>query len=104
MRCPPRVTPLGLAAALLNLCGLSCTRGPEHPKMAVAGEPAWIDAFSGWASPTTGQLFARVHRGKPQPKPVPGQIDFERLKQTIDALELDALPGATVSVQGVPGV
>jgi phosphatidate phosphatase APP1 len=78
--------------------------GPTSGRVVKPLKPAWIDAFSGWASPTTGQLFARVHHGTPPLKPVPGQSDYKRFRQTVEGLELDAIPRATVSVQGIPGV
>jgi phosphatidate phosphatase APP1 len=87
-----------LAAALFALPGASYGSGARPAKQA------WIDAFSGWASPTTGQLFARVHHGQPLPKPEPGQSTYRRLKRSMEELELDALSDATVSVEGVPGI
>ena len=68
-----------------------------------AVKPAWIDGFSGWAGPGGGYLYARVHTGVPTAKPKPGESTYERLKQTVEALELDALKGGQVSLIGVPG-
>ena len=42
------------------------------------GKAAWIDAFTGWASPHGGMLYARVHRGRPMPKPLPHQTQQQR--------------------------
>jgi phosphatidate phosphatase APP1 len=71
---------------------------------ACADKPAWIDAFSGWAGPNGGMLYARVHKGKSIAKPMPNEASFERLEETVKALEANALEHATVSVAGVEGV
>lgn len=98
----PRLA-LCLVGSLLTFSGSSAKQVSKPPEVA-AVRHAWIDAFSGWASPTTGQLFARVHRGTPPPEPVPGQSRYKRLKQTMEELELEAVGGATVWVQGIPGI
>lgn len=76
---------------------------PAAP-VAPTGKAAWIDAFTGWASPHGGMLYARVHRGRPMPKPLPHQTSYQRLRQTIEALEVEALPRAQVAITGVPGL
>lgn len=70
---------------------------------ACADKPAWIDAFSGWAGPGGGRLYMRVHKGQPIPKPKPAEASFERLEETVKALELNALENATVTVRGING-
>lgn len=101
MRTPRRLFQIAFFLAfaqLFALSGASCALGAKPARKA------WIDAFSGWASPTTGQLFARVHRGQPDSRPEPGQSSVRRLKQSMKALEVDALSDATVSVKGIPGM
>lgn len=97
-----------LPIAILLAASLSACSGPSSAlgaqKSSTPARQAWIDAFSGWASPTTGRLYARVHHGTPEPPPKPGQKPHTRFKQSIEALELDALANATVSVAGIPGV
>src|SRR5438128_6996794 len=93
---PHRLRPplaLVLALPLLLLAG-----------SARADKPAWIDGFTGWAGPGGGFLYARVHHGKPPVKPKPGQSSYKRLKDTIEALELDALKGGVVNLRGISGL
>jgi phosphatidate phosphatase APP1 len=93
---------LVFAASLFALSAPSGAAGAKQHVKPV--KKAWIDAFSGWASPTTGRLYARVHHGTPEPAPVPGQNRRTRFAQSIAALELEALPYARVAVTGIPGV
>lgn len=89
---------LGLLALTAILTTTSCSaHATAHAK------PAWIEAYSGWASPTGGKLYARVHEGASRPAPKADQSTAKRLKQTWEAFDLDALEGATVSIAGLPG-
>lgn len=69
-----------------------------------APKPAYLELYSGWAGPNGGFVYGRAHHGNPQPKPLPGQSSYQRLKQTIETLETEALPGATVAISGIPGL
>jgi phosphatidate phosphatase APP1 len=93
---PHRPRPAAALAAVLPLLLTSL------PAIA-ADKPAWIDGFSGWGGPGGGWVYARVHRGKPEPKPKPGATTYKRLKETVEALELEALKDAIVAIRGIPG-
>ena len=91
-------TLLALPRALLLVCltlALPAVAGPKD---------SWIDAYGGWASDRGGQFFARVHHGKPPATATANESKFEKLVQTLETLELDAIPGAVVAIRGVPGL
>jgi phosphatidate phosphatase APP1 len=65
---------------------------------------ASIELYSGWAtSQRGGYLYGRVHEGKPQPRPIEGDVSVDKLVQTFRDLDLHALPGAHVRLSGFPG-
>jgi phosphatidate phosphatase APP1 len=98
---------LPLAAALtlpLAVLLASPAFAKKKPAPQVNAKPAWIDVFSGWAGPRGGRLYARVHKGQPIAKPKPHESRYARLKETLEALEVNQLEHAKVSVAGLNGV
>jgi phosphatidate phosphatase APP1 len=67
------------------------------PSLASA-KPTWVDLYGGWASPTGGHLYARVHTGKPPPKDTKNENGAEKFLHTMEQLELDAYKGAAVTI------
>ena len=95
----PRLHAPASARALLVLACLALS-------LPASAGPAdsWIDAYGGWASNHGGQFFARVHHGKPPATATANENIFEKLVQTVETLENDAIPGAKVTFSGVPGL
>jgi phosphatidate phosphatase APP1 len=98
----PTLRPRTLSlAAVLPLLVLALA----FPASAFGGpKDTWIDFFGGWGSQNGGQIFARVHKGKAPAPPRPNENTAEKFLQTIEALELDALPNAqvTITIRGLP--
>jgi phosphatidate phosphatase APP1 len=68
------------------------------PSAARAAAPAWIEIYSGWATPTGGTLVGRVHDGPRPVDPKAGESSRKRFGETIDALEAKPLVGVAVTV------
>lgn len=58
----------------------------------------WIDLFGGWASPTGGHVYARIHTGIKPPGDYKSENDFTKLLHTIEQLELDSYRRARVTI------
>lgn len=73
------------------------------PNAGTVPQDACVELYSGWATTYGGGcLYGRVHRGKPQPLPVEGDIWIHKLEQTFDDLDLHALDMAHVRLTGFP--
>ena len=81
----------------LLLLPVLCTLLAAAPVLA-SPKPTWIDLYGGWASPTGGHLYARIHTGKPPPGDYKKENNFSKLLRTIEQLELDAYKGAVVTI------
>jgi len=72
---------------------------------ATAAEEAWVEIYSGWGSVLRpGAIYGRVHKGKPIPRPKPGESTLKKFLETLEALELHALPHARLKVEGIPSI
>jgi len=100
-----RAAALALPLALLFTLP-AFAREKRAPPARAAGnaQPGWIDAFGGWAGPDGGWLYARVHKGQPIVKAKPNESIYRRLKETLEALELNPLEHANVSIAGLAGI
>jgi len=88
--------PTSLRRTLLLLPAL-CTLLAATPALAAA-KATWVDLYGGWAGPTGGHLYARIHTGKPPPKDTQNENGAEKLLHTMEQLELDAYKGAAVTI------
>jgi len=69
-----------------------------------AGQPAYIELYSGWATTQKGGfLYGRVHQGEPLPLPKEGDELEIKLHQSFQDLDLRALANAQVRLSGFPG-
>jgi phosphatidate phosphatase APP1 len=71
--------------------------GLDHS--AAAADPAWIDFFGGWASQNSGQIYARVHEGKPPPMDFVGEDSGEKIVHTLEQLNVHAIRDAEVEIK-----
>lgn len=76
------------------LCGAlvgGCKRGdPSHS--------AWVELCTGFTSPSGGMLLARVHKGQRPEVPQEREATVRRIEQTLDALDANPLPDATLTL------
>jgi phosphatidate phosphatase APP1 len=89
MQTPSRQTLLFalFVVVTLNASAASATPGPS-----------WVDAYGGWAGPNGGHLYARVHKGKKPAADFKNEKGAEKLVHTLEQLEVDAWPGAAVTI------
>ena len=85
-----RIAVLVGSLALVGFTGMGC----QKPR----GKPASIELYTGYATPETGVLYGRVSKGPPDPLPEPGQSKIQRIHETLQALDANALPLAAVEV------
>lgn len=66
---------------------------------ARAAQPAWLELYGGYLTPSGGLIFGRAHRGTRPADPKPGEPEYRRIHETLQALEPHVLGGAQVLVR-----
>ncbi len=85
----------GLLQAVGLVALLSVSAGCKKPGVRQAS----LVLYTGYGTAETGMLYARVSKGPPDPEPKPGESKFQRIQETLAALDANALPHAPVEVQ-----
>jgi phosphatidate phosphatase APP1 len=93
-----QAAPMPTVSRRLLLLPALCTLLAAAPSRASSAKPTWVDLYGGWAGPTGGHLYARIHTGKPPPKDTRNENGAEKLIHTLEQLELDAYKRAPVTI------
>lgn len=81
-----------VTASALLCAGLLLSCQKHKPKLAS------LELYTGYVSTEGGMLYGRVSKGPPDPLPEPNQSKMVRAIETLDALDANALPYASVEV------